>query len=416
MFQKNNVYKKAMERYSRIRATDLVAEGNKIWLSLSEGNGLAETDLLTGKVRILCTFEEAQSSNLYGSIAKVENHLLLVPEGAQKIVIYDLDAGRLHGIDLEPVEPGRKEVYNPGAKFGGYYTDMEHVFLTGNYYPAIVKVNIRTHEVSYLTEWVSEIEKYLSPRDCRGYIGRGYVRFNRCVYFPLQCCPAILILHLDTLCTEVKIIDSPLEGIASIMETDGEIWLQGKGASAGAFVKMNRRWEVLEKIAPVETMRHIPMSDYRIMFWNPVMAGEKMILFPSVASGIYERDKKSGQIKRSGWNVLTENGESCMYTVYFAKEIENKIYFLTGWDRILHVYDIASGRLEDKDIQMDHACVERQMASMWAECVRTGSVAYERDISVYCLTESGIHRSERNGEAAEIKTGQIIYETLRAEL
>ena len=277
--------KNKYEFYRRIKSTDICEENGKIWLSIMGMNGLVEIDLSTRKLKVLCKFEEEKNSlfNLYSSLVKIDNKIVLIPSAAEKIAIYELNTKSVVYIKIKKVQDNRNEIYDTNAKFWKYYVDGKNVYLLGYYYPAIIKINTDTYKITYLTDWVKKLEKYIKKGDKRGYIGAGFAKINSKIYFPLQCYPGLLVLELETNKVWIKNIKSSLDGIGTMGGDDNNIWIEGKGNSFGVIAKMDINMEHIEEIGKVEKIKQ---TDYSIPFWEPISYGNKIFLFPSSAQFI----------------------------------------------------------------------------------------------------------------------------------
>jgi hypothetical protein len=396
---------KIKDFYKKIRMTDMVEENGKIWISLLGLNGLVEIDIHTWKTKVLCRFEEKNdlSFNLYNSIAKIDKKIIVIPCTADRIAVYDLNSKKIHYIEIDNVQDNRNEVYDSNAKFWKYYIDGKNIYLMGHYYPAIVKINVNNYEVHYITDWVKELDKHIKKGDKRGYIGAGFFKRKRNIYLPLQCYPAFLILDLDTNKTKIKKIDSILDGIGIIGGDNENIWLEGKGDALGCFVKLDIDLGNIKEIGNVEKPS---IEAYSIPFLEIIDCENRIILFPSTASFIYEIEKSSDVIKKSELNqLLIENG-TAKPNVLMTKKINNKIYFITSCDRKLHTYFIDENRIESRDLYLPEEYVMEEIQRIYTQRNTEQRTVDEREVPLNFY----ITRDVNNVDMYQnIKIGKNIY-------
>lgn len=371
--------KSKYEFYRRIKSTDIVEENGTIWMSIMGMNGLVEVDISTWKIKVLCKFEKENNTlyNLYSSIVKVKNKIILIPCAAERIAIYELSTKSMVYLKIRDVQNNRNEIYDKNAKFWKYYVDGDDVYLLGHYYPAIIKINTDTYKTTYLTDWVKELDKCINKGDKRGYIGAGFVKMKNKVYFPLQCYPGFLVLELDTNKVWIKKIKSSLDGIGMMGADDYNIWIEGKGISHGVIAKMDLNMEQIEEIGNIEKTKQ---TDYSIPFWEPISYGDKIFLFPSSAQFIYEVDKATNFIKKSEINnYLIKNGSS-QFSAEMIKKINDKIYFLTTHDRKLHIYNLDSKEVESHFLYLPEGYVVEEIKRICLQKILENKIISEKEV------------------------------------
>ena len=121
-------------------------ENENIWFVPFWYNRLCKFDLKKGKIsfdkKILCPNE---IEGLYSNLFKVENSIILVPENANEICIYDLEEERFTAISLSERRQSNDK-FNVSVRYGNV------IYMFPGRYSVICKVDISNKEVTYLSD------------------------------------------------------------------------------------------------------------------------------------------------------------------------------------------------------------------------------------------------------------------------
>ena len=176
------------EVYRRVGAMNMSEEDGKLWMALLNRNGICEVDTAKKTARICRLFDDEPLSKecLYSHVRKVNDYLIFAPARAEKIAVYNLRMDSVAYIPLKPLEQEGKE--NSGeAKFWNIIQYQSEVYLLGYSYPAIIKINVESMEVTYISDWVETVEEYIEYGDICGYFSEGYVFVEDKVLIPVGC-------------------------------------------------------------------------------------------------------------------------------------------------------------------------------------------------------------------------------------
>lgn len=254
----------------------MVEDSEKMWMTLLNRNGICEIDKAMGCARICKTFaEEALDKEwLYCCVEKVGNQLIFSPGTAGNIAIYDLETDLISYIPLKYKEYNYRENQD-GAKFWNIFRHHTNVYLLGYSYPAIVKVDMKSKKVTYITDWVKLVEENIEIGDDNGYFGDGYVIVDDLALVSVGCMNAVLTINLKTDCTTLRILNVPMKGIGGIASEDGEnIWMVGKGNITNRVCRWNMQTGRIDEYL-------LPDEDEHIVdpFFAPVCIGSKVFLW-----------------------------------------------------------------------------------------------------------------------------------------
>lgn len=352
--------KKYSEIYARAAALDMAEDSGRIWMSLLNRNGICEVDKETGHARLVKIFEgeELYKECLYWRVKKVGQYLIFAPGVAEKIAIYDTLQDSLSYIPLRTAG-GNCRQNQSEIKFCSMFRHGTDVYLLGYSYPAIVRINVKTMETTYITDWVEEVDAGIKEGDSDGYFSYGYAVSGDHVLFPMGCISAVLQLDLKTVNTKVIRLKTSMKGIGGLFSQDGDcVWMVGRGKGTNRVVCWDRlKGQIKEFEADgVEDIQG-PQSQ---MFYEPVCVGDKMLLLPFSAAcdSIYEMCVDTGEIKKS---KIMENSLKKIeiglwpWCRIMAPVVQgNLLTFITGNDFCWHVHNVATGESRHYYVLLDN--------------------------------------------------------------
>lgn len=346
--------------YLKPIAMNYVEDGEKTWMALLNRNGICEIDKNTRTARICKIFDEEPLDGelLYSYVEKVEQYLIFSPCKAEKIAIYNLENDSMTYISLEKVEYQCKQSQGE-IKFWNIFRHRSNVYLFGYSYPAIIKICMDSMQVTYITDWVEEVESYMENGDTGGYFADGYVNVDDVVLLSVSCMMAVLELNLKTGSTRIVKLDVPMEGIGGISSADGEtVWMVGKRRKTNKACCWNIRTGRIKVYSFLDEN-----EDIFDPFFAPICTVSKVYFMPISASGIYEIDIDSGEIKKNKTLELLlkrAGNDSGLWWKVLAPKIENNLLtFLTCGDLKWHEYNLATGEYQSADI-----CIEENVKDM----------------------------------------------------
>lgn len=125
----------------------------KLYFFAREFNALLSIDLKKQKLSYVTSVADIEFSARYSftAISGIRNEIILAPREAEKIVVYDINTGRICEYKLR--------------KFSGYPINFQEIahageklYLIGCQYPAVIQVNPETMEQVYFDEWKDKIK------------------------------------------------------------------------------------------------------------------------------------------------------------------------------------------------------------------------------------------------------------------
>lgn len=328
--------------FNRLACYDMVSDDENIYCYDNEKNVLYKIDKRTKECQILLELNK-DLSNSYSSIQKNGNKIILIPWCAKDIVIYDLMAEKSKKIYLN--ESDIK------YKFWDAFSYGENVFLLGYFYPAIIKINMVSLEMVYLTDWKKIIESRKSGR-VDGFFIHGEVVNNDAW---ISCGVTNLMIKLDLKEMIFQYYEILLlEGGCGAFTYDGEaFWIGERGNRFENLIYWNPNKNKTESIKLLENSNRKWCPIHSIVSYQ-----NTIIVFPFANSCIYEVEKKSRKVFKSSINTYCDcniyNIEKWKILSLFREK--NCITFVTG-DFIWHEFDLnnrthRSYKIEIEDMRL----------------------------------------------------------------
>lgn len=236
-------------------------DGEHIWFAARWFNGLFKCNKKTWAAEYMGFFpgEKRDGQRLFLSVTECGGKLYFAPMEAEQIAAYDMDSGEFYRIELMEVDAKTYPGYSKRGKF--LYSTLvgDCVYLFPLMYPAIVKIDSKTHKIEYINDWVDKARQLCGNE--AWLFGIAVDAFNGEILVPFLQTDAILTLDCDTSTTQIIPLQTGNIGYVSICFDGNDFWLSRncrKGAVAD-IVKWNRESGVIE---------NIDLSEYGSMSFN----------------------------------------------------------------------------------------------------------------------------------------------------
>lgn len=95
--------------------------------------------------------EKRFSKYLYSAVEFVDGKIYMAPMNAKDIAVYEIESGKIFKIKL------KQEYMSITAKFFRILRDDYFLYLIPSRYPAIVKINLKNNNVTYLDSWINKL-------------------------------------------------------------------------------------------------------------------------------------------------------------------------------------------------------------------------------------------------------------------
>lgn len=148
----------------RVSIIDAVVDKDTLWFMAYDFNSLFSMNLLTGETKLVGLFpdEDYGTGRLYESMGIVEGRIFFAPFNAKSIAVYDIKKGVFSKISLEEDQIGCS-LNQP--LFGGMEVYGRAIFMLPIFSRAIVRLDIDSGELVYITEWLKDIQGLIFNRN-----------------------------------------------------------------------------------------------------------------------------------------------------------------------------------------------------------------------------------------------------------
>lgn len=204
-------------------------EEDYIWFSEIKFNGFYKMKKDTLKAEFLFHFpgENIETARLHGKVEKVGDWLVFFPIAGKNITLYHLVTEEVKTFPLKEMTGEYLIKYLPNAKIARCFSFGNVLYFTPSTYPAIVKLDLETMSLTYLTQWRTELETHiLKDRAVQLNIYFGGIQEKE-EGLLLACCCAPCVLHFDVQTEQFRItkIQTTAPAFQTMREIEEELWL-----------------------------------------------------------------------------------------------------------------------------------------------------------------------------------------------
>lgn len=217
--------------------------GNNLAIAASNKfNGLFEVNLSNGECKFICFFpnEDMGQKRLYIKAVCVKDKVIFVPYAAKCIAIYNVTTQKIKMIAIKELEGleipksyDRKNKFSDVVEYGNF------IFMTPCTYPAMLKLDSETEEITYCSSVLSSIKFCFRRSPCVD---------GRYIYLPSTVDNIIFRFDMESNCGAIFHVGEQNHGTWSVCKVGDNIWTapQSEGAVVRWNVKNNKVKEQLE--------------------------------------------------------------------------------------------------------------------------------------------------------------------------
>lgn len=398
---------------------NMVEEDGKIWFALLNRNGICEVDRRSWQARICKNFEgePLNGSFLYSHVEKIEKKLVFAPGMAKRIAVYDLEYGTITYIPLKPLEEQPKESQDE-IKFWNTFRYRSCVYLFGYSYPAIIKINMRTMKVQYITDWLEEIEESIDVGDNNGYFADGIVISGDLAVIPVGCMRAVLELNLKTGHVKLRKLKVSMNGVGGISSINGEdVWLVGRGGKANRVSCWNQKTDYIKEFMLADVDENLADP-----FYAPICTKDQVFLMPMSGPCIYEIKIDTGEVNKS--DILKRQFRDNRVPLPWWKTMAPKLngdrmFFLTCDDTRWQEYNVITGEVKSYFIHFENNLreIESYFEAVYRELIKKEEIMLETNMPLRYFIDKNSQRgvSDLYKKDDKCLVGENIYQMIDLE-
>lgn len=342
---------KMIEKY--ITAYDVAEiDNNKVVFSNCSYNSICELDLSTNKCRILSSFdsEDPFSKTLYKRCVKCSEKIFFAPAWANNIAVYNYKMNKCEYISIRECVGKYNERINHIDAIGMVFAIDGFVYMCGYFYPAILKIDATTLQVTYIDDWVEEVDKKIPKDDSCGFIGYGYWDDKDYIYLPIGGVSGIIRINKHNDKTKIIWIETEINGFCSLSQHENKLWMIESKSKTGILIA----YDVIT--GKTEEIKYEVANDKLQPYSVPYFEQNLVLLFPIREDKAIIIDTNSKKVDVIEEMLPFTSGTPAFFveTILFSKRIGNYILLCSGLDYCWYKYDITSRKLKKMSIELEN--------------------------------------------------------------
>lgn len=278
-----------LDDWKHLVVGELYFDGDFIWCTACDFNGLFRINSKTIEIEYVGQFpgEKAEGYQLFCDIAEHNGKLYFCPYNAKDIAIYDKRTQKFSRIPLD------ENIRDIDRKFASILIHDSYVYLQGSRVYAIVRINIETSGITYIKDWVEDIEQR-KIEDFEFYIQRGCIH-DGMLYYPAPSARALLCISIDDLSHSfIPLQYSNANGFSKILSDGRLLWLLQYTCVEGRIAYYDTQMSRLTELAKInsassfcrlnEYIYYFSISDS--LFYRVNTESKEIVTLP-IETGIY---------------------------------------------------------------------------------------------------------------------------------
>lgn len=349
----------------------LIDDDEFYWTSALNINAVFRISKKTFEMEYMGSFpdEERYKQGISYSGVKYGNKIYFAPYSYNKIAVYDMEKRSIKTIDFDYPIGEYSPPYCSDANFADVVAYKNWLFFIPGAYPAIIRLDVNSEELTYISDWVSEAEDYMKGNQ-RLHWTKAITIGNK-LYAGGMRSNTILEFNMDSCETVIYEVGDETHAYGSICSDGKKIWLSPK-LNHGVVV-----WDIESK--QMTEMNNFPDEyegcDYG--YGDICLKGEKVWMFPT-------RAKQTLFFENSNTQQLSIDKEF-QGTYTFAKVYGNKIYAFEFKESMLISYNINTGEIRKEKITCKDKAMEAFLEPVFREKVTNVSSKLYRENSIQNL-------------------------------
>lgn len=298
----------------KLRCRKLYEDETYDWFSAMRFNGFYRVEKATEKAELLFHFpeENLEKENMFYDMVKVGDWFIFAPMTGKHIVLYHEKKKQVKTIPLKEEFIETLIKYAKEFKFISIAVVGTNVFFIPTLYPAIVKLDLKTMTLTYLEDWIAQVEvlpEFTKNASRKAYFFTSLVVDTQ-IYLPLVCSPHVIIMDGNTGAIKIEEVNGTVDGFKGIAFDGTNFWLT---PSIGDCVtKWNPESKEVLSIQLSERAQQTPL------IYNPVIYQDTLYI-PCGLDGIpFEINIKTGAFKESALLTTVSQVESELYDEKYA--------------------------------------------------------------------------------------------------
>lgn len=325
------------DNYIEIGIEDLYDDGEYLWFSATNFNGLFKMDKRNMEPIFVGSFpnELFIGQRLYVGIAECNDKLYFSPFSAHEIAVYDMKKDEFKKINID-----KRLIENDDCKFYSAITYKNNVIFIPYSYNAILCLDTDKGKLTYCSEWVNSIKNDIN-RDRKFYYFRKAEIIDSELYLPSCCTDKLLIFNIITHSYEIKNMHYESTSYHGIVYKNNNCIFSPNTGELIKYDLKTYKSDIINELnmdIGIKSIKYIDICD----------ANDKIWLFPHNAKSMLEIDTLNNTIRDMNVTVFMfekkEMVPNYIGKYMFAKRITNTIYAYNIVDNCLIKYEFETSK------------------------------------------------------------------------
>lgn len=329
-----------MKESIRIDISDAICAENKVWCIAKSFSCLFCIDIESKKIISVKEIPETSyyKVNSFLQLRLFNNRIYCIPYNEKFIAVYDItkDKFEIIRIDLEIIQ-----YKGVGGLFSGAAIYNEYLFLLPAFCKTIIRLNMETHEMVYITEWIEQVKDAIFDENEYCFMFQSVIRGGK-LYVPFVGANAILELNCSDLQSSIHILGTEHKGYSGITYDGESFWMSKR--MLGELISWNPETNVMRNIYLNQEKEKGHWNDCRgIIYQNGQVRFLPML--------------KENKIENKVENIIKEEGQ-----YLFVKEEEKYILCYEEIKKQLIITDKEKKKQLELNILFDKNLINIELA------------------------------------------------------
>ena len=287
-----------------------------------ETNALYKVDMSTSMCIYIMAFpnEAIDGKRLHCTALYVESEVYFIPMSGEYISIFTPQDEKIFQIEIPEIKKEQYK-YNQKFKFSGAYYNNGFIYIMPYTYPAILKLDIHTKEVFFISDWVPSDEIFFRSKMCID---------GTDIFIPNGRNNMVLKFNIETEKASILRIGNYNNGSVCMHKFNDFFWIAPR--LNGSVICWNSKKNVV-----VQELIQYP-EDFdagRIVFSEMLNIDGKIYLIPAEANGVLSIDDNGLSIEK----LYKKNDHETIVSMF---ETDDDYYFCKVNDKIqsLHHFKV----------------------------------------------------------------------------
>ncbi|WP_217596224.1 hypothetical protein [Cohnella sp. GbtcB17] len=329
--------------------THAADDGECLWWSAFSGNALMRMDKQTKVATYVGTFPEERYSGwwlLYTGVILTEGKLFFAPGAADKIAVYDIEAGTWDKVAFESSSVRETErMHHPESKFADVIRYNQYLFFIPTYYPAIIRYDLLTGKVEHFNKWIEQLETHILDIEDVWFVHSAQEGSE--LLLPACNANAIIIFDMETCTSIVQPVENVKHGFSGICYDGERYWITPR--KNGGITQWNRK----DNSFAILTEFPQGYNEEAFPFTLPIYANGNVWLLPNHANLIIRMDTKDKKM------MSVEEFPTHASPFYYTQWIEDKLVAVSYRENLLIEWDILEASIQEHAIVVPGECEMR---------------------------------------------------------